>query len=174
MRYLLAIVLALSLSQAAFAKETGFYLGASIGAATVQQSGSDPDLGDFEIDDDDFAWKIFGGYQFNSIFAIEGGYRDFGKPETSITKTDLNGLDVFGLAGLPLGPIRLFGKLGAVYWEGDTTISGVSVSDDDGFEFGAGVGLDFELWKLAVRGEVEYFDVLDDTLMYTVGATFTF
>ena len=174
MRYLLAIVLALALSQAAFAKETGFYLGASIGGATVKQSGTDLDLDDFEIDDDDFAWKIFAGYQFNAIFAIEGGYRDFGKPESNLTKTDLNGLDVFALAGLPLGPIRLFGKLGGVYWEGETTISGIKVSDDDGFELGAGVGLDFELWKLAVRGEVEYFDVFDDTLMYTVGATFTF
>jgi hypothetical protein len=174
LRYLLATVFAFFVSQAAVAKETGLYLGASIGAATVQQSGSDPDLGDFEIDDDNFAWKIYGGYQFSGVFAIEGGYRDFGKPESNITKTDLTGLDVFGVAGLPLGPIRLFGKLGAVYWDGETSISGIKVADDDGFEFGAGAGLEFELWKLALRGEVEYFDILDDTWMYTVGATFTF
>ena len=34
---------------------------------------SDPDLGDFDFDEKDFAWKIFGGYQFNGLFALEGG-----------------------------------------------------------------------------------------------------
>ena len=40
--------------------------------------------------------------------------------------------------------------------------------------FGLGVGLEFEVMSLAVRGEIEKFDVLDDTLMYSVGVTLTF
>ncbi len=157
----------------ALAKDEGFYLGASVGSANVQQNGSDPDLGDFKFDESDFAWKIFAGYQFGPILAIEGGYRDFGSPDTTGLSVDPYGIDVYGVAGVPLGPVRLFGKLGGIYWNADTRVDGMKDSDD-GFEVAAGVGLEFELGSFAIRGEVEYMDIFDDTWMYTIGATYTF
>ncbi|USD39143.1 MULTISPECIES: outer membrane beta-barrel protein [Ferrimonas] len=168
----LAVVLATACATA-HAKDEGFYVGASIGSASIQQSGSDPDIGDFDFDENDFAWKIFGGYQFNGLFALEGGYVDLGSPSSSGTKVDPYGLDLFAVAGIPLGPVRAFGKLGGIYWDSDLTDDGDKVSDD-GFDVAAGVGLEFELGSLAIRGEVEYLDVLDDTWMYTIGATITF
>jgi len=171
---LVLMSLSLVVSAQAQAKDEGFYLGGSLGMATVQQSGTDPELGYFEIDDSDYAYKVFGGYQFSPIFAIEGGYRDLGKPSSRIAKTDLQGLDVFGIAGFPLGPLRVFGKLGGIYWDADTQISGEKAGGEDGFDFGAGAGVEFELGSLGLRGEVEYFDMLSDTWMYSIGATFTF
>jgi len=46
--------------------------------------------------------------------------------------------------------------------------------DDDGFDFSAGAGVEIELGSFGIRGEVEYLDVLDETWLYSVGATFTF
>ncbi|MBY5990792.1 porin family protein [Ferrimonas balearica] len=167
----LSAILALC-SAPALAKDEGFYIGASLGGATVQQKGNDAI--DFpEFDESDFAWKIFAGYQFGPVLAIEGGYVDLGSPSTSRTEIDPYGLDVFVVGGIPLGPIRGFGKLGGIYWDADGTFDGQSDSDD-GFELAAGVGLEFELGSFAIRGEVEYFDILDETWMYTLGATFTF
>jgi hypothetical protein len=172
--FILVLVFVLLSCQAVQAKDEGFYIGGSLGLATVQQSGTDPEWGYFEIDDSDTAYKIFGGYQFSPIFALEGGYRNLGKPSSSAAKTELQGLDVFGIAGVPLGPVRIFGKLGGIYWDANTRIDGEKAGGKDGFDFGAGAGVEFELGSLGLRGEVEYFDVLSDTWMYSIGATFTF
>ncbi|SHH74710.1 Outer membrane protein beta-barrel domain-containing protein [Ferrimonas marina] len=170
---LCAALTALILSPLAQAKDEGLYLGVSLGAATINQEGSDPDLGDFEIDSSDFAWKVFAGYQFNGVLAVEGGYRELGSAENSLVKTDPYGIDVFVIGGIPLGPLRGFGKIGGIYWDNDTDFADTSISDD-GFDLAAGLGLEFELGSFAIRGEVEYLDVLDETWMYTLGATFTF
>lgn len=167
-------ILVLLSCQAANAKDEGFYIGGSLGLTTVQQNGTDPELGYFDIDDSDYGYKVFGGYQFSPVFAVEGGYRDLGKPSSGSASTDLQGIDVFGLAGFPLGPVRIFGKLGGIYWDADTRIEGEPAGGKDGFDFGAGAGVDFELGSLGLRGEIEYFDVLSDTWMYSIGATFTF
>ena len=169
-RIALALVISMGLcSVQAQAKDEGFYIGGSLGLVTVQQSGTDPEWGYFEIDDSDYAYKFIAGYQFSPVFAVEGSYRDLGKTSSNTARTDLQGLDVFGVAGIPLGPVRVFGKLGGIYW--DDSVSG---SDDDGFDGALGVGLEFSLFSLALRAEVEYFSALDDVYLATVGATFTF
>ncbi len=169
----LSVLLALA-SAPALAKDEGFYVGAALGGASIQQKNADFEDIDFpEFDESDFAWKIFAGYQFNPIFAVEGGYRDLGAPTAGTAKVDPYGLDLFAVGGIPLGPIRGFGKLGGIYWDSDTKYDGLK-SSDDGFDFAAGVGLEFELGSFAIRGEVEYLDILDETWMYTIGATITF
>lgn len=161
-------------SAGASAKDEGFYLGASAGVASVEVEESD-----VEFDESDFAWKVFGGYQFNGLFAVEGGYVDFGNPDKDYgdlignVDVDVTGFDLFGVVGLPLGPVRAFGKLGGVFWDADVNTDFGSGSDD-GTELAAGVGLEFEIFGLGLRGEVEYFDVEDGIYLYTVGATFTF
>ena len=167
-----------SLSAAnALAKDTGVYIGASIGAASIKEK-VDIDFDDLEdlddFDESDFAFKIFAGYQFNGFFALEGGYVDFGKPAGSDIEVDAYGLDAFAVVGIPIGPIRGFAKGGAIYWDAEATVLDTFSADDDGFDFAAGVGLELELFGLGVRGEVEYFDFADEVWMYTVGATFTF
>jgi hypothetical protein len=159
-------------SAPAMAVKPGFYLGASLGGASTEF-----EEGNVQIDENDFAWKLFAGFHFLQFFAVEGGYRDLGSPSTNVAGNDLKlsttAWDVAGLAGIPLGPVYLFGKLGAVWWDSEVTVSGVKDSDDDvGFE--AGIGASIDLWKIQLRGELEYLDIDEGALMYTVGAAWRF
>ncbi|MEE4294541.1 MAG: outer membrane beta-barrel protein [Xanthomonadales bacterium] len=170
-----AAVMALLLSPAVQAKDEGLYIGASLGSASVNQSGSNPDWDDFSISGSDFAYKLFGGYQFTEVFALEGGYRDLGKSASRTASTETEGIDVVGVVGLPVGPVRVFGKLGAIYWDSSTRLLDDAVRlNNDSFDFTGGVGLEFEFLSIGIRGEIEYLDVHDDTWMYSVGATLTF
>ena len=164
-RFLLATVVAFALSWSfsAAAKDKGFYLGGSVGSASIS-------VDDLDFDESDVAWKVFGGYQLIGLLAFEGSYVDFGSPSAGDLKVNTTALDLFGVVGLPVGPVRLFGKLGAVYWDAD--IKGGE--DDDSTDLAAGLGLEFELASFGIRGEVEYFDALDDVYMLSVGATYTF
>jgi hypothetical protein len=156
----------------ALAKDEGFYVGASVGAVTIEEKISDFD--DIDFDESNFAFKIFGGYQFNGLFALEGGYVDFGSSSNDFLDLDVYGIDAFGVVGIPIGPIRGFAKAGGIYWDAEAEVLDIFNADDDGFDFAAGVGLELEILGLGVRGEIEYFDVADSVWMYTVGATFTF
>lgn len=174
-RYVLAIAATLLFSSAAAAKDEGFYIGASVGLAAVEQNSSGFVPGDFDIDDSDYAYKLFGGYQYSPIFAVEGGYRDLGKPSSGDASTQADAFDAAAVAGVSFGPLRVFGKLGGLYWDSTTRIKGTGLSrSDDGFGLAAGAGLEFELGSMGIRGEVEYLDVLDGTWMYSIGGTFTF
>ena len=156
------------------AKDEGFYLGAGLGLSSLEQSVSITGSGKVKFDDDDYAYKFFGGYQLSPWLAVEGGFRDMGTLSSGRVKTDLSGIDAFAIAGFPLGPVRLFGKLGGIYGQSDTRIKGGVKFSNDGFDLGAGAGLEFELGSFGLRGEAEYFDALDGVWMYSVGATFTF
>jgi hypothetical protein len=176
---LLAIVAAAILvgGQSALAVEGGFYLGGSLGGATSKVNGTDFDRSDFSFDENDFAWKIFGGFHFLQFFAVEAAYRDLGSPSTTLsvgnTKIDQDAFDVSGLVGLPLGPLFVFGKLGVVYWDADVSVDGIKTSDD-GTDFSAGIGASLDITRIRLRGEVEYFDIGEHALMYTVGAAWLF
>ncbi|MGQ4277441.1 OmpA family protein [Pseudidiomarina sp. E22-M8] len=67
--------------------QDGWYVGAGGGAAlaTIDEQEIRTDLmnsgyqvTEFREDDGDFGYKLFGGYQFNENFALEGGYFDLG------------------------------------------------------------------------------------------------
>ena len=156
----------------AMAVKPGFYLGGSVGGATTEATD-----GTVTFDDSDTAWKLFAGYHFLQFFAVEGGYRDLGSPSENIAGNDLKlettAFDLAGLVGVPIGPVYLFGKLGAVWWDSDFTVNGTKTSDDDvSYEAGLGVSVDF--WKVQLRGELEYIDADKGALMYTVGAAWRF
>lgn len=155
-------------------KETGPYIGGSLGYATIDVSS---DIDDF--DDDDLGYKIFGGYNFGVIplldLAVEGSYVDFGEASSAeITNQDVEvtGWDLFGLAALNLGPVGVFGKVGRIWWSSDSNISQLDDSDND---MAYGIGLRFQIGSVGIRGEYEYFDLGDtDVGMFSVGASWTF
>lgn len=73
---------------AAMAQATGWYTGGSVGASRatidderIQNGLAGQGLGTSSIDnrERDTAFKLFGGYQFNRYFGVEGGYFDLGK-----------------------------------------------------------------------------------------------
>jgi hypothetical protein len=167
----LALV-ALMVSTPALAVGGGFYLGGSVGGATTEAK-----EGNIKFDDSDTAWKLFAGYHFLQFFAVEAAYRDLGSPRDTVLGSDVEfsptAFDIAGLAGVPLGPVYLFGKLGVVRWDSDISIDGFKLSDD-GTDVEAGVGLSVDVLKIQVRGEIEYINVADGVLMYTVGAAWRF
>jgi hypothetical protein len=155
----------LLISSPALAVKPGAYLGASVGGATTDFSEANT-----SFDDTDTAWKIFAGYHFLQFFAVEGSYRDLGSVSDNGFTADTTGWDIAGLAGLPIGPVYLFGKIGAINWDADTNAG----PNFDGTDFEVGIGASIDIVKVQLRAEVEYLDVLDGAVMYTVGGAWRF
>jgi len=165
-------------------EETGFYAGGSIGQSTIE---ADFDGGSF--DDDDTAWKLFGGWNFGWLpfldVGIEGSYRDFGEPSDGFlgqnASIEATSWDLFGYAGLKFGPFGVFGKLGNSWWDADARLqlpdgAGRLSDNDSGNDPAWGIGARFQVWSLQFRAEYEEFDIADtdDVSMWSLGAAWTF
>jgi len=149
------------------------YLGAGAGVADFEDQVEVEDIGDVDLDDDSTAFKVFGGYRATENFAIEGGYRSFGEAEAGPFTIETDGLDVAGVGLLPLGPVDLFAKGGAIFWETD---GGGGFPDDDGTDLMYGVGGQVNLGSLLLRLESEWFefDLPEDTQMISASVGWTF
>ena len=112
---------------------------------------------------DDGAWKLFGGYQFNDMFGLEGNYTSFGE--------DVTGMALAGVAAMPVGEqLEVFGKAGVMKWT-DESVAGIDRSDSDML---LGIGASYIMdnnW--GIRGEYETVDGDIDASMYSIGATFS-
>jgi opacity protein-like surface antigen len=171
--------------------QPGFYVGAGVGTAKVEQDTiTDEDFGDFTFDSDDTAFKLFGGYNFNQYFAVEAAYFDGGAPEDTVVsfpgargtlEIGLSGLIVSALGRIPLGDVfSVYGKLGLASYDVDLkgrvngdTVGSESFSEDDvSYAVGASinVGASFEL-----RAEYEAISIEDgDFNMITANGVFRF
>ena len=160
-------VTSLTVPAAAFAgADSGFYIGAGAGDASIKEG---------TFDESDSAYKILAGYNIGFIpfvdFAVEGSYVDFGNPGTSTDNVEVTGLDAFGLVGLNFGPFGVFAKAGAINWDLKTN-SGFS---DSGTDPAYGIGAKFSFSSFAVRAEYEVFEFdTADAEMVSVSAVFTF
>ncbi|MFL6563467.1 MAG: outer membrane beta-barrel protein [Burkholderiales bacterium] len=155
----------------------GLYLGAAIGKAGIKDN-----INTETFDSNDAAYKAFIGWRFKVPLvdlAIEGAYTDFGKPSQTVgaqrVQTKLHGPSLAGLAILPLGPIDLYGKAGAINWSADTTIAG-STTSKSGTDTFYGLGVGFTIWKLGLRAEYERFQVqdVDRVDLFSLSALFQF
>lgn len=170
----------------AVAGENGFYIGGNIGSSFVEDE-DDIDVGDeveeFDLDDDDFGWKAYAGFQFIPWLAVEGGYVDFGEVEEATTNIDLtsqlDGWDAFVVGKIPLAFVDVFGKVGVISYDLDVDLDAGGIDESfssSGEDIAYGVGAAFNLGNLAIRAEAERFDIsdIDDLYMLSVGATLTF
>ena len=200
-------VMAVLASPAVLAQDSGWYGGFNVGQsrATIDdQRITDSLLGNgftsVSISDDnsDTGYKIFGGYQLNRNFAIEGGYFDLGKfgytattlPAGSLTGTlkarGVN-LDVLGI--VPIGEkFSVFGRVGVNYAQVHDNFSGtgaVTVANPDPSKHSAnyklGVGLQYAFTDaLAMRLEAERYRIDDavgnngDIDLYSLGLIYRF
>jgi len=161
----------------AIAADQGFYLGAGVGQMTT-------DVDDYDFDESDFGFKVFGGYKFLPWLGVEGMYINGGKPEDKQSydsgpvheefrlTVEVESLVAAVVFSLPLGEnFELFLKPGFAYW--DSTTSGRYSYDDGTFSFedsasiddsgsafflGGGAGFNFSE-NLGVRVEYEWFEV---------------
>ncbi len=160
--------------------DSGFYIGAAAGGATQDiEFGGAP-----EAEEDDTAFKVFGGYKFDLSLVdlgVELGYIDFGEAEINTAAGELifdpTGINLWGVAGFELGPVDLFAKLGVIAWDVETSTFAGRVSDD-GTDFGLGLGAGFDIGKVQIRGEYELYDTSDANVtmlsMLSLGVIYTF
>lgn len=172
-----------------WAQEGGyFYGGASVGQSrakideariTSTLLGAGLTTTSMTRDEHDTAYKLFGGYQLNRNFAIEGGYFNLGKfgfSSTTVPAGTLNGqiklrglnLDLVGTLPM-IGSLSAIGRVGAQYADARDTFSGagaVSVLNPNpskraaNYKFGA--GLQYEISPaFLVRAEAERYRIND-------------
>ena len=176
-----ALTAILSLASApALAVDNGFYFGASVGAGGVQfDQRFDGQRIDYDAGSTGF--KAIAGWRFLDWLSVEANYVDLGSGEDRIAgekvETDVSGASLSMVGFLPVGPVDLFARAGAIDWSADVTLAGLDLKgSDDGTDLTYGVGAQFRIWSLSFRAEYELFDIADaDTVdLVSVGVTWTF
>ena len=149
----------------------------------------------------DTGYKLFGGYQLNRNFAVEGGYFDLGRfnygfstfPAGSLnSETRVRGLNLDLVGILPLSDkFSVFGRVGAAYAQTRSNSSrtgnlpfGNFDSRNNDTNAKVGLGLEYAFTPaLSVRGELEryrindpvrnkgYIDMASVGLVYRFGGT---
>ena len=165
----LAAALVAGPAAAQSADPSGIYLGGSLGRSQYKDTCKNLFI---PCEDQDTAWRFFGGYQFNRNWALELGYGDFGEATASgpipaggsaAMKQHSYAFDLSGIGSLYLTErLSLFGRLGL--YMGRTTrdveFSNFPAVNDSktnsGFTFGA--GLAYNLGRLGVRAEWQRYD----------------
>lgn len=127
----------------------------------------------------DFAYRVFGGYQFHPNFAVEAGYFDLGKSGFTATTSPpgsldaslkLRGVAVDLVGRLPIaGSLSAIARVGAQYAVARERFTGtgvVGVADssphDRSLNYKLGVGLQYEVTPaILVRGEAERYRMSD-------------
>lgn len=159
-KLLSTLLLTATLGAAAFganAQDSGFYAGAGVGQSFVDEG---------VYDDEDTAFSVFGGYQFNRYFGLEAGYADFGKIEPNVAGPELEGDSAYftAVGTLPITDnFSAYAKAGMHRWNVDTSLPGLTGNDDDsGTDPTYGLGLQYRFTdKVALRGEYSRFEVED-------------
>lgn len=176
-------------SPAAMAEDAlGWYGGANVGrtSATIDNPRITSGLaaGGLTVNsisdrDRDTGYKIFGGYQLNRNFAVEGGYFDLGKfgytanttPAGSVSgDMRVRGLNLDLVGTLPLSErFAVFGRAGINYAQAKdqfTSTGAATIINPNPSESGAnykiGAGLQYAITDaLSIRGELERYRVRD-------------
>jgi len=156
----------------AVAADNGIYLGGSVGKRKLQ-------VDDFNFDASATGYKLIAGWRFLDWLAVEGNYIDFGSGDDTVEgnkiESDADGVSLSAVGFLPVGPVDLFARVGAVDWNADLSSPGIDSGGDDGTDLTYGIGAQFRVWSLSIRAEYEIFDVSDADLdMISVGVTWTF
>ena len=135
--------LALIASPSAMAQDSGWYLGANVGKTKAKIDDDRIITGVIPsgftvtaINDDDSGtgFKLFGGYQFNRYFSLEGGYFDLGKVGYQATtlpagtlngEMKVNGLNLDLVLNLPFTEkFSAFARVGAAHANAKDTFVG--------------------------------------------------
>ena len=159
------------------AADDGFYVGGSIGSASLTD-----DFDGFDVDANSLAVRVIAGWQFNDYFALEGGYHNFGRFEQEFV-TDggpvavslkADGFTLGATGTIPLNQkFALYGRAGSFFWDGDAEINDVSQAKPEDTNLYIGAGLRFMLSdRLSLLGDWTRYD-LDDTQSHVASLGFT-
>ncbi len=201
------VALAALASPCAMADDSGWYVGANVGQSRAKiddaRIASGLLTGGFtttSIRDDErhLGFKVYGGYQFNRYFALEGGYFDLGRfgftattvPAGTLTgDIKLKGVNLDGVGILPFTDrFSAFARIGANYAEAKDSFAGtglVGVPDPNrkeratNYKFGVGLAYRFTE-NVGMRAEAERYRIHDavgnkgDVDLFSVGLVYRF
>lgn len=201
----LGLVGCVVMSSAFAADDTFWYVGGNIGQsrAKIDDARIRPLLPGAAINDDNKgnAFKLFGGYQFNRNFALEGGYFNLGEfgytansaPTLAATlsgKIKLQGLNLDAVGMLPLDDkFSVFGRLGLQYAQAKDTFTSTGAAptpanpnpSKSALNYKAGVGAQYDFNpSLGMRVEAERYRIDDainnkgDIDLYSIGLVYRF
>jgi OOP family OmpA-OmpF porin len=122
-------------------------------------------------DDTDFAYVVFGGYQFQKYFGLAGAWVDLGSTSyagtvANVAFTDTLGVDGFNLMPMGFFPLSahnsLFGYVGAYRWSQSVNyndVNGPYTATDHGTSPSVGFGYNWYALdhSLGIHAEYSYF-----------------
>ncbi|MHB1140290.1 MAG: outer membrane beta-barrel protein [Sulfuricaulis sp.] len=171
---LAGLILACPLTASAQDWYAGIGLGQSENKQRLSKLGG-PGFISTAVDNEDSAWKVFGGYRlWDEFVAVEVSYADLGKTKVEGTSagsasSGTQEIDTFTI-GL-VGRIPITDPLGVIIHLGFsrndskmyTTIAGASTFEGaTDFEFYYGGGLQYEITEtIGIRAELEVFEIAD-------------
>jgi len=163
---------------AANAADNGFYLGAAVTQAKVD------DIFDTNLEIDNTGYKIIAGFRPLDLLAVEANYIDLGDETRSLglanANADAKAFAAFGLLFLPIPIVDIYAKAGLARWklEGNSNLGNTSLfrTDDEGTEFAYGAGAQLQFGSLGARLEYESFEIdnTDGADIVSLGLTWTF
>ena len=182
------VALALVASPYARAQDSGWYLGLNVGQSRAKIDdtritsgllGAGLGVTALQDHDKDTGFKVFGGYEFNRWFSLEGGYFDLGKMGYDLTtlpagtlsgQAKINGVNLDAVLNVPLTEkFSVFGRAGVIYADAKDTFSGtgsvivVSPSPSknaSNYKYGGGLQYDFTK-SFGMRAEYERYRIND-------------
>ena len=201
------LALALMAATCAMADNTGWYGGANLGQsqATIDDARITSGLlangltaGGINDINRDLGFKVFGGYQYNKYFAVEGGYFDLGQfgfntstvpAGTFSGEIKLKGLNLDAVGILPItDKFSVFGRIGVTHIQANDSFVGTGAvnvlnpspnSRDTNLK--VGLGLQYALTdSLTLRSEIERYRIDDavgnkgDVDLVSVGLVYRF
>jgi outer membrane immunogenic protein len=157
--------------------DSGLYIGGSIGQSSVEADFGDNNT--FKLDDDDNGYKIFFGYNFGILplldLGVEADYRDYGSFGEGGADISVDSSELFGIVGLTLGPIGLFGKVGYSDTSLEAGFDNFDINDSESATaYGLGAKMNFGAFGIRAEYETLDLDAVDDLNMISIGATYTF
>ena len=184
---LVIAALAVFASAPATADDSGWYVGGNLGLSMAEidedkivdalQAGGFT-TNSFDEDDSDIGGKLFGGYQFNKHWSLEGGYFNLGgfsfqantTPAGSLSgATDIQGLSIDPVFTWPLSrKFSLLGRAGLTYAEADTSYSATGTvspppdRDKRAASYKLGIGAQYDFTRrFGMRAEAESYRIDD-------------
>ncbi len=169
MRFRFAIIAAAAalLASPAWAapEGSGFYTGVGVGMSDLSSGG---------FSGNDFAFKVFGGYDFIKYFGVEAGYMDGGSPSDHGFNVKIHGWDLALRGILPIGERgEVFAKIGEVWWH----VKADGFGSDSGNDLLYGIGGGYRFADhFGARLEWERMDVqdTDSADLYTLSGYYRF
>ncbi len=201
------LTLAIIIGSTARADDSDWYVGAGVGQSRAKIDNvriidglAGAGIATTAITDNErhFAYKVFGGYEFDKYFALEAGYFDLGKfgfiadtvPAAGLTgKAKINGENIDAVGTLPLtDKFAAFARVGYTYSYAKDDFAGygaVIVRDPErnkhSSNYKFGFGLQYAVTEsFGLRAEAERYRVNDavgnkgDVDLFSAGAVYRF